>query len=469
MLNSTPLQLLLRNNEFLKSLRYFVIDECHLVEQWGRSFRSAYDDLVRMRNRLETEIIWLTLSATVRRIEISSLSSKLGFSSDPARCNYIILPVDRLTITYAARFFRHSTSERHFLDLSWVIPLNAQAPSNIPITLIFTDRIQYGNRLIAYLTNLLPDCFQGVARWLLVRPYNALISLNGRTQAAAALQAGVETRILVCTDAGAFGIDMPEVQQVVVAVNNGSSEFRSVCQKIGRIQQTGLAVIYSPKWMNQSRTNKQDSALRAKAEPVMVEFAKAPLTRCPRAVNCEYWGCDLELPTEVSCCNRHDSSIDEAHMREVEARAAIMKQLEKPKHRGPKATGEHRPLHKKSMQPVAFLVLSQWRVTTWLAYPDRTPLCPPQKLISDKLLQTHCRRMHVCTTWDRFRALLVFWDRLDTLHGQALFQFVQSLLKATDVFWHPATKRSKHTIDGRETEAAKMGHSSIQSQAEVRM
>lgn len=309
----------------------------------------------------------MALSASVRRAEVEDLSRSLGFSQDSRRCTYIIRPVDHLTITYVTRFFGHATSNRHFLDLSWLVSLGATCTDNIPITVVFTDRIKYSNRLMIYLTNLLPNTITGVARRLLICPYNALMSLESRTQDVSALRAGSVTRILVCTDARAFVIDIPKMTRVVVAVNNPESEFRTLCQKIGQIRCKGVAVVYPPKWMNLARTGAKDVSLPGRADPAMVAYANADSSRCPHQVSCEHWGCSFVSPIEIPCCNLHQPSIDTPHTTEVDLRAAALKKLNtKQNPRGPNATGKHHPLEKKSMQSAVFCILTQWRGSTWL-------------------------------------------------------------------------------------------------------
>ncbi|KAF8601733.1 P-loop containing nucleoside triphosphate hydrolase protein, partial [Ceratobasidium sp. AG-I] len=421
MLTTKPFDDLIHHERFLSRLRYFTIDECHLTSEW-KDFRSAYADMSRLRNRFPAgAVVWLALSATIAKRDLPTFLKELGFSSSPQRCTVQRLPVDRQTVTYVPRIRQHATSGEDFLDYTSLIPLSARAASDIPITIIFAQRIELGNRLMRYLTNILPNNIQGEARMRLILPYHSIMSVGYRLDAVEALRLGEQTRVLICTDTGAFGIDITEVQQVVVIVNNSSETYETLCQKHGRIRSTGTAITYFPKWMNTKRNGKDDVRLRSKMQPVMVEYANATSENCPRSVNCRYWGEPVRIPEDVVCCNRHCPDVDVQHYRETETRRKAEKTLTS-RQKTARSDGTHRPLGKKTLRPAVFQLLRQWRNTTWCLYSQRTPMCPSNRLISDALLQHLCKRMHACTTIEKFRTTLATWDRLDEF-GPRLFEF----------------------------------------------
>lgn len=82
---------------------------------------------------------------------------------------------------------------------------------------------------------------------------------------------GGGTRILVCTDAGALGIDLPQVEQVAVLVDK-TSTYRMLCQKLGRIRTSGLGILYFHRWMSILRMNPTDVSQRAEVEPVILDM-----------------------------------------------------------------------------------------------------------------------------------------------------------------------------------------------------
>lgn len=155
---------------------------------------------------------------------------------------------------------------------------------------------------VEYLTSLLPKSIEGHARNYLIRGYHDMSSQEYRKESIEALRDGTETRILLCTDTGAFGIDIQEVERVVVA--EMSPTFKTQNQRIGRIRGSGTAIICYPSWMSLSDKSKSGIKSRAKVKKVMVDFANASQECCPRRVACLHWGEPFTQPQP--CCNLHD-------------------------------------------------------------------------------------------------------------------------------------------------------------------
>ncbi|KAG9074586.1 hypothetical protein FS749_013828 [Ceratobasidium sp. UAMH 11750] len=442
MLIETSFNDLIHEDGFLKHLCYFTINECHLTREW-EGFRSAYARIAHLWNRFPPGIaVWLAMSATVAKRDQAKFTAGLGFSKNRQKCTVLRLPVDRCLLTYAPRIRQHTSNK--MLDLATLIPLSATSASDIPITVVFAQRIELGNRLMTFLTNILPKTIQGVARRRLILPYNSMMSAQFRLDAVEALRSGVQTRMLICTDSGAFGIDIAEVQQVVVVVTDPEETFETLCQKHGRIRSRGVAITYFPGWASLQKMGKDDVRMRAKTQPAMIEYANATASDCPRAVNCRYWGEALRAPMDVPCCNRHDPGIDKRHYEELAAREQEHKKGTR-RQKNIRSDGTHRPLS-KNLRSAAHQLLRQWRSTTWRSCEFRTPICPPNRLISDQLLNHLCKRLHVCTTLDRFRFTLADWDRLDDF-GADLYTFCQKLVISTDKLYSPPKKRRKRKLE----------------------
>ncbi|KAG9091512.1 hypothetical protein FS749_016479 [Ceratobasidium sp. UAMH 11750] len=436
MITSPAFERLLKTKEsvFLSRFRYFTLDESHLTEDWS-DFCSSFSDICRLRNRFYSSIVWLALSATIARgSEARALKTRLGF--DPG-CQTVHLPVDRPSITYAPRFLQYSTSGREFLDLSWVIPRSVREPSDIPTTIVFIEHIECGNRVDAYLTSLIPKSFVG-NRGRLIATFNALMSMEARKRDAMALRDGSETRIIICTDTGAFGLDIPQVQ-VVIIVQPNRALYRTLCQQMGRIRGSGLAVVYFKKWMSHLQTSKDATAKRERAEQVLVEFANSTGDRCPRAVNCEKWGEVVGNRDGVSvpCCNKHDPQIDVADGREVGARRREQRAKALARRRvapvQPRSNQEFRPLDARFLQPAALAMLQSWRRSNWRTVGAlRGPLMPEHLLISDKMLKHLCKRLHVCTSLERLRRVVWDWEFLN-IGGwdEKLFGVVKGILEVS--------------------------------------
>ncbi|KEP49080.1 DEAD/DEAH-box helicase [Rhizoctonia solani 123E] len=444
MLTTKPFNKLINDSAFIKRLRYFTIDECHLTCEW-RHFRAAYGHIVRLRNRFPADsVIWLALSATVSKRTLPLLVKELGFSSDRRRCLIKQLPVDRPKITYSSRLIKHATSRNKFLDFAFLASPKPQGPRTakaFPITIIFAARIEYGNHLMSYLTNLLPDFLRGKARTELILPYNSIMSAAHRLKAAQALRDGSTTRMLMCSASGAFGLDIAEVERVVVIVNGPDETYETLCQKHGRIRGTGVAITYLPVGLNRSKNRKTDQHLRERAPPVMVEYANATSENCPRQINCRYWGEAFVLPLGVACCNLHDPDIDQEDQRITDEYVKLERSTATTT-RGIRGDGTHHPLAPKTLQPAVYKLLKHWRDSVWFSYPYKTANCPSTMLVTDHLLRSLCKWIHACTTYQTFRRVMADWERMEEF-GPRLYAFCQKVLPVADTLWTPPLRRKR--------------------------
>ncbi|KAG8794171.1 hypothetical protein FRC12_000351 [Ceratobasidium sp. 428] len=65
----------LSDKTFYERCRYFAVDEAHMLVEWS-SFRSAFADVRRLRNRFRGPITWAVVSATVEPTrELPTLTS----------------------------------------------------------------------------------------------------------------------------------------------------------------------------------------------------------------------------------------------------------------------------------------------------------------------------------------------------------------------------------------------------------
>ncbi|KAG8691413.1 hypothetical protein FRC08_010184 [Ceratobasidium sp. 394] len=423
MIMNTSFGQLLKTDKFRARLRYFAIDEVHLTTEWKR-FREEFADISMLRNRFRAGVTWLALSATVEpKREFQALVESLGFQQKTMHT--IGLPVDRPSIAYSPRFLQYtcSDSQTEFLDLSFVVPRRASSIEDITITVIFVTKIKVGIAIAEYLTGLLPEEIPAARRRGVVQSVHGQMSAGGNMEAIEALRRGDPTRILVCTDTGALGIDVSQVKRVIVVVDQ-STTYRMICQKMGRIRIEGHAVVYLPRWMDMNRTSQNDANARAQAEPVIIDFANASKEKCPRAVNAGYWGDSTASPsTGRPCCNRHNPEIDAADLEEVKARADGGKRGKKRQYTSLRSDRTHAPPDNVVLQPIIRKQIHCWRQSQLPVSVGYGPHLPFSAIIPDHLVNLLAQKLHICSTKERFRELMSAWSNLEEL-GDSLFELV---------------------------------------------
>ncbi|CEL58706.1 hypothetical protein RSOLAG1IB_12176 [Rhizoctonia solani AG-1 IB] len=421
---------LLRSKLFLERFRYFGIDEVHIAADWA-GFRPKYDDLKRLRSRFPPSIVWFALSATVEPThELPMLQKALGFS--PTKTHVIRLPVDRRSIVLAPRFIQYPCSppNKEFLDLSWVVSSSITCPEDIPITVVFVDELQQAFDVAAYLTCLLPPSVPIAVREQVVQQLTGFLTTN--TEVIAKVRLGKYTRIIVSTNAGSVGLDIRQVERVVILFGRKSTTYKELCQKIGRIRTSGLAVLLFPRWMNINRTSTLDTKQRGEVEPVIVSFANATADRCPRRVNVDYWK-DAYMPYDPKlgpCCNQHNPEVETEHLQEIQARASETKARKKAqdqaKKPGLRSDGTHPALDAAVMQPLALEQIDLWRHTNVSHICGYHPHMPVSVILSDDAATWLIKYMHLCTTFDRFREVMRHWSELGEW-GESLYNWISKI------------------------------------------
>ncbi|KAG8698171.1 hypothetical protein FRC09_007392 [Ceratobasidium sp. 395] len=191
---------------FANQVLSVVIDEAHCVSLYGAGFRKEYGRLPVVRTFLPQGVPFVGLSATLTPKVLRDLEKRLELQSD---YHFINEGNDRPNVTLICRRCIHPL--KSLLDSAFVVPSNTQFPSDIDKTFFYVDNVEWGTRVVDFLTSRLPEHVRDQG---LIRPYNATFSTQYRTEAMRLFRLGV-IRVLVCTDAAGMGCNIPDVDTVV--------------------------------------------------------------------------------------------------------------------------------------------------------------------------------------------------------------------------------------------------------------
>ncbi|KAK0519934.1 hypothetical protein OC834_007214, partial [Tilletia horrida] len=130
-----------------------------------------------------------------------------------------------------------------------VLPASPERPEDVPKTLIYvrTRAAAYeAATLLQARYDLLGPSFGG-----LVRPFTALSSDTFKTDTLQKdFRPGGRVRILVATEAGGLGIDIPDIKQVIQY--ELPSSLLDLAQHFGRTmrskEESGLAILFAQRW-----------------------------------------------------------------------------------------------------------------------------------------------------------------------------------------------------------------------------
>lgn len=167
-----------------------VVDEAHCISHWGAAFRKKYASLGVARAFLPKPTPVIAVSASLTRRVSRDITQKLQF---PSRFIFKNLGNDRANVSLVVRAIHNPLHS--YSDLDFLIRAGVERGEDINKSWIYADNIEVGGEIIDHLRTLLPKQLHDV-----IRPYNAVLSVNYRTLAMDQFRSG-KIRILVCTDA----------------------------------------------------------------------------------------------------------------------------------------------------------------------------------------------------------------------------------------------------------------------------
>ncbi|EIM79071.1 uncharacterized protein STEHIDRAFT_116811 [Stereum hirsutum FP-91666 SS1] len=129
------LQLVYSSDIFRDSCICKVVDEAHVVTEWGTDdFRPEYARIGTLRARLLPGTPILAVSATFPEAVIRDLQQKLGLDND---CAQVMVSNAKPNVALSVRIIQHP--EDSMADLLSLIPHDASTADNIPITIIYVN------------------------------------------------------------------------------------------------------------------------------------------------------------------------------------------------------------------------------------------------------------------------------------------------------------------------------------------
>jgi len=453
MLTSERFKLLLADPKFCDRLRLVFVDECHLVEEQGMDFRPRYRDIGQLRHRLPSSIPWVAVSATLPNNQtFDNVMVSLGFN--PGNYIYDHLPIDNPHICYLPQFFHYPISGTTFLDIAWLIPSTITSAADITKSLIFCNTINLGTRVYKFLQQLL---HKPLSSNEVVLPYHSLISDEGRLRAMERFRSGT-TRIIVASDCFTWGVDVPDIRQVIVF--DLPSSFSKLVQQMGRAgrdKQQAYAITYAPLWVKDTNKDpeKQHEVTDLKRREGMCQILRTwfnpPQGSCPRDVFCLHFGDTPSHPE--NCCVKHNKTLPDMVPEPSRVTALSTRRTGA---RATRSDGTYAPFTKKDdgkLRDSIANMVSAWVRRAWDEVHEQNSLLPPTSFLSQELQDHLCERFHVITSIEKLSSILAGWPHLEQYKAR-LFRFCQEVLKGLDDLRkemkerEEAESREKHEAEG---------------------
>ncbi|KAF8475932.1 P-loop containing nucleoside triphosphate hydrolase protein [Kalaharituber pfeilii] len=230
-----------KGSVFAEKLSCIVVDEVHLCYTW-RTFRTAYADLGVVRSFFP-KIPIMGLSATLSERALSFVHKTLCLQRQTSLIrNSIDHP--NVFLTAVPIQFGNIMARR---ELNNVIPLGATSATDIRKTMIFVDSREIVCQVVDQLEARLAPELQGCE---LIMDFSTIISEERREMTMLNFQknAGIRTRVMVCTEAAGMGVDVADVEVVIQWTIPSHVNLTSFWQRAGRCARNldvqGIAILF---------------------------------------------------------------------------------------------------------------------------------------------------------------------------------------------------------------------------------
>ena len=171
-------------------IRGYIVDEGHIITQWGSDFRRAYAELDKLRAMVPPDVPFYVTSATMPPEVLQEIQRTLHI--DPHRSFHLNLGNDRPNVTQEMRIIRNATD---FSALDFIVE-GAQTPDELPRTLIFVNKIDDTQLAWKRLQEILPVHLRSQVSFL-----NSRRTRRARQHVLNSYREG-HTRVMVVTEIG---------------------------------------------------------------------------------------------------------------------------------------------------------------------------------------------------------------------------------------------------------------------------
>ncbi|KAL1728139.1 P-loop containing nucleoside triphosphate hydrolase protein [Schizophyllum commune] len=445
---------LLDKRSFLKKVRWMLIDEAHLVDDYT-VFGEHYRNLSTMRAVLGSDTVWAAVSGSVPKERRAFTAVSLGFR--PGSFVDALYSQDVPHVKHICRFFRHSTTQGTFHDLSWLIPRSAKTVADIPQAIVFVNSItQDGLQLERYLDHLLRILFPNDnSRLLAVRPYNSLLRYTERELWARDFANGT-IRIGVVTESLTFGLDLIVPTVVDLGLCADMSRMKQRRGRAGR-RGEGRFIHYSPAWVEEidealitTATARENKRKRSELDPTILAYCNPTMERCARAVDLKHYGDPQPSGPSACLCEIHQPGDDAKDFALVQEWLDYFeKDIKNSAPAIPRSDGTFKPISSARLKRKLAALLDDWSAVYWYGMDAGTDE-PSGFFLPECVVRDIVEKAHVCgANYDAFEAVAraAGWIYLAD-HGRALFRYLQQTMKEIDSLWRELALEESDEDDG---------------------
>ncbi len=240
---SPRFEALLKDKTYQARVVALGVDEAHLLNTWGQSFRRDFEQIGLMRTHFDNRPLLIGLTATLQRGPwLRSVCHFLGLHD--GQFHLIRRSNMRYDIRFVFRTVRSGARSWAFPELEWVLRGNRRI-------IIFCPTIALGFRVATYL-HARSNGLDGLEER--IRMYNSLNWASYNSETLSFMHDDDRSRVTMATDSLAVGIDVAGTDDIVLYDTVLPPDTDVILQKAGRIrdgrERKSQVVIYLPKKAN---------------------------------------------------------------------------------------------------------------------------------------------------------------------------------------------------------------------------
>ena len=142
---------LVQSPPYAGSIGGLIIDEAHVISQWGTTFRKEYGNILNVRALVPLGVPVYATTATAQPTVLHEIRAKLGINPDT--CFYLNLGNDRPNLAQEIKFIRSSDD----FDALGFLATNVKTVDDLPHGMVFVNSIAHSQLACREFRNQLPE------------------------------------------------------------------------------------------------------------------------------------------------------------------------------------------------------------------------------------------------------------------------------------------------------------------------
>jgi superfamily II DNA helicase RecQ len=143
---------LIQSPQYANSIGGLIVDEAHVISQWGTSFQKEYGNIMNARALVPLGVLVYATTATAQPTVLAEICEKLGINQDTSF--YLNMGNDRPNLTQEVQFM---SSAEDFSALDFLAQNVKMGNADLPCSIVFVNSIAHSQLACCEFCGQLPN------------------------------------------------------------------------------------------------------------------------------------------------------------------------------------------------------------------------------------------------------------------------------------------------------------------------